>query len=143
MYQKLEKVPKKIIVLPVTSPCRKVSDIKKCIKLYDNNNFDITMVVTKSNHHPSFNLVKKSTNNIKLINSEKKITRRQEFNNTFKLTTVAIVTSPSVIIKKDRIFDANVGATEIPNSRAIDIDSLDDFRYCEFLFKKYKYDKFL
>ena len=142
MHQKLKKVPKKIIVLPVTSPCRKVSDIKKCIKLYDNNNFDITMVVTKSNHHPSFNLVKKSSNNIKLINSDKKITRRQEFNNTFKLTTVAIVTSPSVIMKKDRIFDANVGATEIPNARAIDIDSLDDFRYCEFLFKKYKYDRF-
>ena len=100
------------------------------------------MVVSKSNHHPSFNLVKKSSNNIKLISSDKKITRRQEFNNTFKLTTVAIVTSPSVIMKKDRIFDANVGATEIPNARAIDIDSLDDFRYCEFLFKKYKYDRF-
>lgn len=142
MYQKLKKVPKKIIVLPVTSPCRKVSDIRKCIKLYDNNNFDITMVVTKSNHHPSFNLVKKSSNNIKLINTDKKIARRQEFNNTFKLTTVAIVTNPSVILKKDHIFDANVGATEIPNKRAIDIDSLDDFRYCEFLFKKHKYDRF-
>ena len=62
--------------------------------------------------------------------------------NTFKLTTVAIVTNSNIILKKDRIFDAKVGAIEIPNSRAIDIDSIEDFSYCEFLFKKYKYDKF-
>ena len=142
LEKKLKKFPKKIIVLPVTSPCRKVSDINKCIKLYDDTKIDISMVVTKSNHHPSFNLVKKKGNIIKLINSDRKITRRQEFKNTFKLTTVAIVTNSNIIMKKDGIFDAKVGAIEIPNSRAIDIDSMDDFSYCEFLFKKYKYDRF-
>ena len=140
--KKLKKFPKKIIVLPVTSPCRKVSDINKCIKLFDNRKIDISMVVTKSNHHPSFNLVKKMGNIIKLINPDRKITRRQEFKKTFKLTTVAIVTTSKVIMEKDYIFDAQVGAIEIPNSRAIDIDSIDDFSYCEFLFKKYKYDRF-
>ncbi len=142
LEKKLKKFPKKIIVLPVTSPCRKVSDINKCIRLFDNRKIDISMVVTKSNHHPSFNLVKKRGNIIKLINSYRKISNRQEFVNTFKLTTVAIVTNSEIILKKKRIFDAKVGAIEIPNSRAIDIDSIDDFSYCEYLFKKYKYDRF-
>ena len=143
LEKKFKKIPNKIIVLPVTSPCRKVSDINKCVKLFDRSKVYISMVVTKSNHHPSFNLVKKKGNIIKLINADRKISRRQEFKNTFKLTTVAIVTNPEIIKKKERIFDAKVAAIEIPNSRAIDIDSIDDFSYCEFLFKKNRYDKFL
>lgn len=142
LQNKLDKVLKKIIILPVTSPCRKIYDIKKCIKLYDKGVYDITMVVTKSNHHPSFNMVKKIHNNIKLVLPIKKITRRQEVNNIYNLTTVAIVTNPMIIINKNYIFDTNVGAIEIPNARAIDIDDIDDFNYCEFLHKKRNYDKF-
>ena len=123
--------------------CRKVSDIEKCIKLYDKNNIDISMVVTKSNHHPSFNMVSKKNHKIFLLNSKKRAKRRQEFNDTFNLTTVSITTNPNIILKKNYIFDCKVGAIEIPNSRAHDIDDLNDFKYCEFLFKTKNYDKFL
>ena len=132
----------KIIVLPVTSPCRKIKDINKCIKLYEKKKFDSTMVISRTSLHPSFNLVNKKKNNaINLINSKKSMSRRQEFNNTFKLTTVAIVTNSSTILKKNHIFDGSVGGVDIPNSRALAIDTIDDFLYCEYLFKKNKYDK--
>ncbi len=143
LKKKFNKIPKKIVILPVTSPCRKVSDIEKCIKLYDKNNIDISMVVTKSNHHPSFNMVSKKNHKISLLNSKKRAKRRQEFNDTYNLTTVSIITNPNIILKKNYIFDCKVGAIEIPNSRAHDIDDLNDFKYCEFLFKTKNYDKFL
>ncbi len=143
LKRKLNKSPNKIVILPVTSPCRKISDIEKCIKLYDKKNLDISMVVTKSNHNPSFNMVSKKGNKISLLNFKKKAKRRQQFNNTFNLTTVSIVTNPNIVLKKNYIFDCKVGAIEIPNSRAHDIDNLNDFKYCEFLFKNKSYDKFI
>ena len=142
LKKKLNKDLNKIVILPVTSPCRKVVDIKKCIKLYDRGKYDITMVVSKSNHHPSFNMVKKNQNKIKLILPQKKVKRRQEVKNVYNLTTVAIVTNPKIIIGKKYIFDTNVGAVEIPYSRAIDIDTIDDFNYCEYLHKNKNYKKF-
>ena len=100
------------------------------------------MVVSKTSLHPAFNLVKKNKNEIQLIDKRKKIFRRQQFKNIFKLTTVAIVTNSKTILEKNSIFDGKVGAIEIPNSRAVDIDTIDDFIYCEYLFKKKKYDRF-
>ena len=126
----------KIVVLPVTSPCREIKDINNCINLYQTKKFDSTMVVSKTSLHPAFNLVKKNKNEIQLIDKRKKIFRRQQFKNIFKLTTVAIVTNSKTILEKNSIFDGKVGAIEIPNSRAVDIDTIDDFIYCEYLFKK-------
>ena len=100
------------------------------------------MVVSKTSLHPAFNLVKKNKNEIQLIDKRKKIFRRQQFKNIFKLTTVAIVTNSKTILEKNSIFDGKVGAIEIPNSRAVDIDTIDDFIYCEYLFKKKKYYRF-
>ena len=132
----------KILVLPVTSPCRSLDDIKKCIRLFETKKFDVSMVISRTSLHPSFNLVQKKVDSeLNLLSSKNKFYRRQEFKNTFKLTTVAIMTNPKTILEKKRIFDAHVGGVEIPNSRAIDIDTIDDFLYCEYQFKK-KNDKF-
>ena len=90
----------KIVVLPVTSPCREIKDINNCINLYQTKKFDSTMVVSKTSLHPAFNLVEKNKNEIQLIDKRKKIFRRQQFKKTFKLTTVAIVTNSKTILKK-------------------------------------------
>ena len=133
----------KIVVLPITSPCRKVKDINACIKLYETKKFDSTMVISRTGLHPAFNLVNKNKiNQIQLIDTKSKFYRRQQFKNSFKLTTVALVTNSSTILNNKRIFDGNVGGVEIPNSRAIDIDTIEDFLYCEYLFKKKRYDRF-
>tara|TARA_Y100000768_G_scaffold385560_1_gene371916 strand:- start:3081 stop:3785 length:705 start_codon:yes stop_codon:yes gene_type:complete len=133
----------KIVVLPITSPCRKVKDINACIKLYETKKFDSTMVISRTSLHPAFNLVNKNKiNQIQLIDTKSKFYRRQQFKNSFKLTTVALVTNSSTILNNKRIFDGNVGGVEIPSTRAIDIDTIEDFLYCEYLFKKKRYDRF-
>ena len=131
----------KILVLPVTSPCRSISDINGCLNLFDTGKYDSTMAISKTSLHPTFNMVKKEKSNkinLLLANTSKKSFQRQQFANTYKLTTVSIVTKPEIIIKKKRLFDGSVGGYEIPEVRAIDIDSINDFNYCEYLFKKKK-----
>lgn len=140
---KFKTTLEKIVVLPITSPCRKIRDINACIKLYETKKFDSTMVISRTSLHPAFNLVNKNKiNQIQLIDTKSKFYRRQQFKNSFKLTTVALVTNSSSILNNKRIFDGNVGGVEIPNSRAIDIDTIEDFLYCEYLFKKKGYDRF-
>jgi CMP-N-acetylneuraminic acid synthetase len=131
----------KILVLPVTSPCRSVDDINGCINLFDTGKYDSTMAISRTSLHPSFNMVKKKekSNKIDLLaNTSKKKFQRQQFSNTYKLTTVSIVTKPEIILNKKRLFDGSVGGHEIPEARAVDIDSINDFNYCEYLFKRNK-----
>ena len=131
----------KILVLPVTSPCRTIDDIMGCINLFDTGKYDSTMAISRTSLHPSFNMIKKKekSNKINLLaNTSKKKFQRQQFPNTYKLTTVSIVTKPEIILKKEGIFSGSVGGYEIPEDRAIDIDTINDFNYCEYLFKKNK-----
>ena len=131
----------KILVLPVTSPCRSVEDIEGCINLFDTGKYDSVMAMSRTSLHPSFNMVEKKnkSNRISLLmNVLKKNFQRQLFSNTYKLTTVAIVTKPEIVLKKEKLFDGSVGGYEVPESRAIDIDTINDFNYCEYLFKKNK-----
>ena len=48
-----------LVVLPTTSPLRKIEDIKKCIKLYKQKRFDTVLMITKSNKNPFFNMMTK------------------------------------------------------------------------------------
>jgi CMP-N-acetylneuraminic acid synthetase len=96
------------------------------------------MAISRTSLHPSFNMVKKKEKSNKidlLVNTPKKKFQRQQFANNYKLTTVSIVTKPEIILNKKRLFDGSVGGYEIPEARAIDIDSINDFNYCEYLFK--------
>ena len=130
----------KILILPVTSPCRSVNDINGCINLFDTGKYESTMAISSTSLHPSFNMVKKNKSNKidLLVNTSKKKFQRQQFANTYKLTTVSIVTKPEIILNKKRLFDGRVGGYEIPESRAIDIDSINDFNYSQYLFKRNK-----
>ena len=129
----------KILVLPVTSPCRSIKDIKGCINLFETKKYDSTMAISRTSLNPSFNMVMKQKKSNKidlLIRKSKKIFQRQQLIDTYKLTTVAIVTKPEIILKKKRLFDGSVGGHQIPEDRAMDIDTISDFNYCEYLFKK-------
>ena len=130
----------KILILPVTSPCRSVNDINGCINLFDTGKYESTMAISSTSLHPSFNMVKKNKSNKidLLVNTSKKKFQRQQFANTYNLTTVSIVTKPEIILNKKRLFDGRVGGYEIPESRAIDIDSINDFNYSQYLFKRNK-----
>jgi N-acylneuraminate cytidylyltransferase len=139
LINKKKYIINKILVLPITSPCRSIQDINGCINLFDSKKYDSVMGISRTSLNPSFNMVIKSKKSHKinlLMQKSKKIFQRQQLANTYKLTTVAIVTKPEIILKKKRLFDGSVGGYHIPEDRAIDIDTISDFNYCEYLFKK-------
>lgn len=124
------------ISLPATSPFRNVLDVEACISTLANSpETDIVITVKKADRSPYFNMVRlDNLNNASLvIPLGEKIMRRQDAPIVYDMTTVAYVARASFIKKYSGVFDGNVKAIEIPVERALDIDTLYDFKFAEFL----------
>jgi CMP-N-acetylneuraminic acid synthetase len=126
------------ISLPSTSPLRNADDITRCLNTHKRG-VDVVVTMTKSQRSPWFNMVQKDVpGSLKLIlrDGRNNITNRQNAPESFDLTTVAYVTSPSFILNNNSIWDGQVMGVEIPPERAIDIDTLLDFEIAEFLYSR-------
>ncbi len=127
--------PQIVIIVPVTAPLRSVGDLRNCLIKYKKSKADITITATDSHRNPYYNMIKVNKKGVvsKVIKPKKKIIRRQDSPKVFDMTTVAYVTSPKFILKKDSIFDGKVSYVHIPTERALDIDTPFDLRIAELL----------
>ena len=74
-----------------------------------------------------------------LVNSQtKKFYRRQDAPKVFDMSTICYVSTPSYILGNNNLFDGKIKGIEIPNNRAIDIDSQLDFEIALDIYKKRK-----
>jgi N-acylneuraminate cytidylyltransferase len=99
---------------------------------------DGVITITKAHRNPYFNMVKRNINgSVSLvIPPEAPISRRQDGPEVFDVTTVAYVVNPNFVISKDSLFQGLIGAIEVPPERAVDIDTLDDFKIAEYYLEK-------
>ncbi|MEK9657126.1 MAG: acylneuraminate cytidylyltransferase family protein [bacterium] len=126
----------RFISLPTTSPLRNKNDIQKTIECLDNTT-DFVITITNTNHSPYFNMVQKINDNVKLmLDSEDTVVRRQDAPKAFNITTVAYAAHVQSILNKKSIFDGEVKYVEIPEERAIDIDTPLDFDIAAFLYNR-------
>ena len=71
---------------------------------------------------------------LRMLNESKKgITRRQDCPLTYDLTTVAYVSWPDFIKRADGVFADRTKGIEVPRERAIDIDTILDFKIAEYI----------
>ena len=78
-------LPGGLLVLPVTSPLRAISDVDKCLDEYEKGGADIIITATEANRSPYFNMVRQNADGLSslAISPEKTITRRQDAPETF------------------------------------------------------------
>ena len=60
------------------------------------------------------------------------MTRRQDTPTIYDMATVAYVIKSEFVLNQQSIFEGRVGMVEVPRERAIDIDTLMDFKMAEF-----------
>jgi CMP-N-acetylneuraminic acid synthetase len=123
-----------LLVLPATAPLRSIQDVNNCIDEFEKGDVDSIITVSEAKRNPHFNM---TTNDDKgyssiLINSDS-ITRRQDAPKVFDMTTVAYVVKSEFIKKYNGIFEGKVRSVCIPEERAIDIDTILDFKIAEYL----------
>lgn len=127
-----------MVSLPPTAPLRTVAEVDRGINQFIEGNWDTVISVSRSNRHPSFNVVNiKCDGAVQLVMPlEDKAARRQDFDRVYDIATAFYVTSPGFVLHTDSFWDGHVGAVEIPAAHAVDIDDAMDFEFAEFLLKK-------
>lgn len=137
LYQ-LNEPFERFISLPPTSPLRDETDIRNCLDRYSEGSADMVIGVTPAANNPYFNMVQLDVDGRAglVIKPTGKVFRRQDAPDVFNISTCAYVTSPDFILSNKGIFDGVLKTAIIPSERAIDIDTLLDFDFAEFLFRK-------
>jgi len=138
MFQRVAQEKIDIFVsLPPTSPLRSVADVENCIREYAETEADMVITVKEAARSPYFNMVRSDAEGFShLVNLASDGTRyfcRQDVPRVYDMTTVAYVSSPDFILNADSIFSGRVRSVLVPDERAIDIDTMLDFKFAEFL----------
>jgi N-acylneuraminate cytidylyltransferase len=127
--------PDALIVVPATAPLRAVADLERCLDEYEKGDVDMVITVTDAHRSPYFNMVRVLSDGTVglVIPPEGPISRRQDAPMVYDVTTVAYVAKPEFVMTRNGIFDGRVRHVHIPVERALDIDTLLDFRIAECL----------
>ena len=128
-------LPKAMVSVPVTAPLRQPEDLEKCLDIFAAGETDIVITITRAHRNPYFNMVKKNSDGTVglVIPPEEVVGRRQDAPQVFDMTTVAYVADPQFVLSHDSLFAGRVRAVQIPEERAIDIDTRRDLEMAEFL----------
>lgn len=127
--------PDALMVVPATAPLRIVEDLERCLNEFEKGDADVIITVTDAHRSPYFNMVKvQDDGQVGLVISpDDAVFRRQDAPIVYDVTTVAYVAKPSFVINKNSVFEGRVSYVHIPAERALDIDTLLDFRVAECL----------
>jgi CMP-N-acetylneuraminic acid synthetase len=128
--------PDVLIVVPATAPLRLPVDLERCLDEFAQGGAETVITVAKPHRNPYFNMVKTRADGcVELVipPAEGVLTRRQDAPDVYDVTTVAYVTHPEFVMRTDNIFAGRVRAVQIPVERAVDIDTLMDFKVAECL----------
>lgn len=129
-------LPDAFVSLPATAPLRNSSDIERCLDEFAKGNSDFVITVTEAHRNPYFNMVQSDSKGSfdLVIPGYSAPQRRQDAPEVFDMATVCYVAKPESILSHDSIFQGRVSAVHVPRERAIDIDTLLDFKIAEYLF---------
>jgi CMP-N-acetylneuraminic acid synthetase len=129
------RYPDILITVPATAPLRTPADLEACLAEYDKGEADMVITVTAAHRNPYFSMVKRDTDGTVslVISPQGRVFRRQDAPAVYDITPVGYVTSPEFVMTRNGLFEGRVGTVEIPAERAVDIDTLLDFRIAELL----------
>lgn len=125
---------KEFCVLLPTSPLRKSEDIDSAIELFKNNNADSVISFTKAQHPLNWHKYVNHDNKISSVFNEE-IKNRQDEKDTFYPNGAIYVFNYEFLRKKREYYSSNSYTYIMPRNRSIDIDTIDDFEFAEFLLR--------
>lgn len=124
-----------IVDLDITSPLRKISDIKKAFKNFLKKKSLNLFSVCRSNKNPYFNMIEKKNGNFKLVKKQKEYFSRQKLPITYDLNASFYIWKREALIKKNALINKNSSVYIMPKSRSYDIDDYTDFKIVSYLMK--------
>lgn len=125
------------VSVPATCPFRKTEDIDNCIRELNSDETDMVITVTQSHSNPYFTMVTADKDGYAQLAAkpEKPIARRQDAPKIMDIVGVAYAAKPEFVMRAKGMWDGRVKGVEVPQERALDIDTEHDFLMAELLMK--------
>ena len=123
-----------IIILQPTSPLRTYIDIDNAIDLYKSKNADSVVSYTPCERPIEWNRYLSNENKIEPKQNETLSNRQSKMQSFYPNGAVYIIKSE--LIMAGKWYSEKSYAYIMPRNRSVDIDSMEDFEYAEFLQKK-------
>lgn len=125
-------------VLQPTSPLRIAEDIDNTIEIFKTHDADSAISFTKEDHPVTWHKYLDENSRITPL-FEEKVQNRQEIRPTY-YPNGAVYVFKIDVVKSGRYYTENSYAHVMPADRSVDVDTIDDFEYAEFLLRK-RYEK--
>ena len=127
-------LPEVMVSIPTTAPLRCSLDIKNCLDEYEKSDADMVITVTDAHRSPYFNMVQENEDGtVSLVIPPKTaLMSRHDAPTVYDMATVAYVVKSEFVMMHQSHFAGKVRAVHVPLERAIDIDTLMDFKMAEF-----------
>ena len=126
------------VSVPTVCPLRTPEDVARAIALYRKGNCDIVFSVTPSAVNPYYNMVEiLPTGEASLSKPPEAVVHgRQKAPVVYDIVAGVYVTNPAFIRESDSIWGGRNATIEIPRERAVDIDTVVDFKLAEALLEQ-------
>jgi len=135
-YKELGKEYDTICLLQPTSPLRRVDDIVNAYKLLEQRNGDAVTSVCQVDYSPSWTMALSPDGSLKEFRKNKAIyVPRQQLGTFYRLNGAVYIRKIEYINNSIRLLDNEEFAYIMPRRNSIDIDSMEDFEYAEYILK--------
>lgn len=128
-----------VVDLDVTVPLRAPEDVAAVVAALQDEAaaWDAVITVYTPERNPYFNMVEMGERGARVVKKpESPLFRRQDAPKVWSASPAAFGFRREFLAATDYVYDGRVGLVEMPRSRALDIDSEDDFLYAEFLMRR-------
>ena len=138
-YRKAGREFENVTILQPTSPFRDSEDIRNAFNLYEEKSAKAVVSVCKA-EHPIFwyNTVDENLSMEKFAQSVKNASRRQEAEDYYRLNGAIYIVDINIVMSKKSLYEDACFAYIMEEKHSVDIDTIDDFEYAEFLINKGK-----
>lgn len=134
-FKELGRNFNRITLLQPTSPLRSVQDIKDAYMLFEDKDAESVISVCEVEHSPQF--MKTLNENLSMegfVDLDKSV-RRQEQGKYYRLNGAIYMLNVNVLDKIQELYGKKSYAYIMPRERSVDIDTMWDFEYAEFLLR--------
>ena len=121
-----------IVLLQPTTPLRSLETLNQCIKhCVDNSK---TVISVSENSKPLQWMFYRQENGIEfVVQQREQLTRRQDCESVYYVNGSVYCMTVDTLLTGSEIFDQNTLTVVSKHREAVDIDTLEDFEYCNYL----------
>lgn len=123
--------------LDVTSPLRKVSDIKEAYKKFKKGKYSNLFSVCEAKKNPYFNMVEKDKHGYTISKKNKQIFfSRQKLPKVYEMNASIYIFDRDYLLNEGKLIGKNTSIFLMPRERSIDIDDMFDLTLVKHLLNK-------